>query len=201
MERLIEGYRQFRKTGWPRERALYEELANGQSPEYLIISCCDSRADPALIFNARPGELFVLRNVANIVPPFEQGNGYHGTSSAIAFAVLQLKVRSVVVMGHATCGGIAAALDRKVAAQTPFLSEWISLLEPAVARCAHEDGDRHTATEREGVRLSLERLMSFPFIAERVQKGLLKLEGARFGIANGQLEWLDKESGEFRRVE
>ena len=200
MERLIEGYRQFRRTRWPRERALYAELAKGQSPEYLIISCCDSRADPALIFSAHPGELFVLRNVANIVPPFEQGSGYHGTSSAIAFAVLQLKVRSIVVMGHAKCGGIAAALNRQMAAPLPFLSEWISLLEPAVARCAHADGDRHTEAEREGVRLSLERLMSFPFIAERVGEGVLRLEGARFGIADGQLEWLDKETGLFRPV-
>ncbi len=200
MKRLIEGYRQFRRTGWPRERALYAELAKGQAPEYLIISCCDSRADPALIFSARPGELFVLRNVANIVPPFEQGGGYHGTSSAIAFAILQLKVSTVVVMGHAKCGGIAAALDREVVAPMPFLSEWISLLEPAVARCAQDGGDRHTEVEREGVRLSLERLMSFPFIAERVSQGVLRLEGARFGIADGQLEWLDKETGLFKPV-
>ena len=200
MKRLIEGYRQFRRTGWPRERALYAELAKGQAPEYLIISCCDSRADPALIFSARPGELFVLRNVANIVPPFEQGGGYHGTSSAIAFAILQLKVSTVVVMGHAKCGGIAAALDRQVAAPMPFLSEWISLLEPAVARCEQDGGDRHTEVEREGVRLSLERLMSFPFIAERVSQGVLRLEGARFGIADGQLEWLDKETGLFKPV-
>ena len=200
MERLIEGYRQFRRIGWPRERALFAELAKGQSPEYLVISCCDSRADPALIFSARPGELFVLRNVANIVPPFELGGGYHGTSAAIAFAVLQLKVRSIVVMGHAKCGGIAAALDRQVAAPMPFLSEWIALLEPAVTRCRQESGDRHTELEREGVRLSLERLMSFPFIAERVGQGVLKLEGARFGIADGQLEWLDKQSGLFQPV-
>lgn len=201
MEDLIAGYRKFRQTRWPEEHAHYEALAQGQSPRYFVISCCDSRVDPATIFGVRPGELFVLRNVANIVPPYEEGGGYHGTSSAIAFAVLQLKVRTIVVMGHAACGGVAAALDRSVAVPMPFLSEWIGLAAPAVERAAHIHDDRQTFTERENVRLSLERLMSFPFIAEAVRAGTLELEGARFGIAKGELEWLDKTSGEFRTVE
>ena len=111
MERLIQGYREFRARRWPEERAHYAELAKGQAPEYLVISCCDSRVDPATIFGVRPGELFVLRNVANIVPPYEEGGGYHGTSAAVSFAVLVLKVRYIVVVGHAECGGIKAAIE------------------------------------------------------------------------------------------
>ena len=200
MERLIKGYRDFMARRWPEEHAHYAELAKGQSPEYLVISCCDSRVDPATIFGVRPGELFVLRNVANIVPPFEDGGGYHGTSAAISFAVLQLKVRYIVVLGHAECGGIKTALDRAAVAPLPFLTQWIDLLSPAVARCGHAGGDRQTAVEREAVRLSLERLMTFPFIAERVRAGTLSLEGARFGIADGRLEVLDKQTDEFRAV-
>lgn len=200
MERLIRGYRAFMARRWPEEHALYAELAKGQSPEYLVISCCDSRVDPATIFGVRPGELFVLRNVANIVPPFEEGGGHHGTSAAISFAVLQLKVRYIVVLGHAECGGVRTALDRTSAAAMPFLTQWIDLLEPAVARCEHAGADRQTAVEREAVRLSLERLMTFPFVAERVKAGTLSLEGARFGIADGRLELLDKQTNEFRAI-
>ncbi len=200
MQRLIEGYRNFMAGRWPAERALYAELAKGQNPDYLVIACCDSRVDPATIFGVRPGELFVLRNVANIVPPYEEGGGYHGTSAAISFAVLGLNVHHIVVLGHAECGGIRAALDASAAVPMPFLSQWIDLLAPAVARCGHEHDDRQTAVERAAVRLSLERLMSFPFIAERAGRGTLALHGARFGIADGRLEVLDETDGEFRPV-
>lgn len=200
MDRLIRGYRDFMARRWPEEHAHYAELAKGQSPQYLVISCCDSRVDPATIFGVRPGELFVLRNVANIVPPYEEGGGYHGTSAAISFAVLQLKVRYIVVLGHAECGGVKAALEAGTAPAQPFLSQWIELLSPAVARCAHDHSDPQTAVEREAVRLSLERLMTFPFVAERVRAGELSLEGARFGIADGRLELLDKKANEFRPV-
>ena len=200
MERLIQGYRNFMARRWPEEHAHYADLAKGQSPQYLVIACCDSRVDPATIFGVRPGELFVLRNVANIVPPYEEGGGYHGTSAAISFAVLQLEVRYIVVLGHAECGGIKAALDTSGAEPMPFMSAWIDLLTPAVSRCAQDHAGRATNVEREAVRLSLERLMTFPFVAERVKAGKLSLEGARFGIADGRLELLDKESGEFRPV-
>src|SRR4029077_16740042 len=122
MNRLIEGYRAFKAGRWPEERAHYEELAKkGQNPEYLVIACSDSRADPATIFDASPGELFVVRNVAGVVPPCETDRSYHGTSAAVAFAVLQRKVHNVLVLGHAQCGGVAAALDRKLVAGVPFL--------------------------------------------------------------------------------
>jgi carbonic anhydrase len=203
MKRLIEGYRAFKARRWPEERAHYAELSKGQSPEYLVIACSDSRVDPATIFDAAPGELFVVRNVAAIVPPYESDASHHGTSAAIAFAVLSLNVRNILVLGHAQCGGIAAALDERLVAGVPFLSSWIDLLEPAREHSAHihDDGARHTAMERDCIRLSLERLMTFPFVAERVQAGRLALDGARFGIADGRLELLDAASGDFVAVD
>jgi carbonic anhydrase len=204
MKRLLEGYRAFRAGRWPEERAHYEELAKrGQNPDYLVIACSDSRADPATIFNASPGELFVVRNVAGIVPPFESDSGHRGTSAALAFAVTQLNVGNILVLGHAQCGGIAAALDGKLAAGVPFLSHWIELLEPALAHSAHitDHAARHVAMERDSVRLSLENLMTFPFVAERVKAGKLTLHGARFGIANGELEMLDPKTGDFIAVD
>ncbi len=203
MQRLLDGYREFRAKRWPKERANYAELSKGQKPEFLVIACSDSRADPATIFSARPGELFVIRNVAAIVPPYELDTAHHGTSAAIAFAVLQLPLRGILVMGHAQCGGIAAALDNRIAENIPFLSAWIDLLEPARRRAAHirEHSERHLEMERAAVRLSLDRLMSFPFVAERVQRGSLDLHGARFGIAEGKLEVLDPASGNFEAID
>ncbi|MBL8558445.1 MAG: carbonic anhydrase [Hyphomonadaceae bacterium] len=199
MERLLEGYRAFRSKRWPYERALYEELAEGQKPDFLVIACCDSRVDPATIFDARPGELFVIRNVANLVPPFEPGAGLHGTSAAIEFAVRKLEVRTILVMGHAQCGGCMAALDHTIGQDMVFLQPWVALLEPAVSRCAHE-ADPQTALERESVKVSLENLRGFPFIAEAIETRGLKLAGARFGVADGRLELLDEATGAFQFV-
>jgi carbonic anhydrase len=201
MERLLEGYRAFKARRWPQERAHYAELSKGQSPDTLVIACSDSRVDPATIFSASPGELFIVRNVAAIVPPCEADAGHHGTSAALAFAVVQLQVKEIVVLGHAQCGGVAAALDARKAAHIPFLTRWIELLAPALEHSAHLDGDRHTAMERDCVRLSLENLKTFPFVAERLEAGTLALIGARFGIANGQLEMLDAASGAFVAVD
>ena len=198
MQRLIEGYGQFRRHRWPEQRSLYAELAAAQRPETMIISCCDSRVDPATIFSARPGELFIVRNVANLVPPFEADGSYHGTSAAIEFAVRNLKVSTILVLGHGQCGGVAAALAPE-RDQGLFLSAWIDLLRPAVQVCERSPGDRHAACERENIRLSLSRLMTFPFVAEAVEQGRLRLEGAHFAIADGRLEWLAKD-GSFRAV-
>lgn len=197
MERLIAGYREFRGRRWPQERRLYEALAQDQKPKTFVISCCDSRVDPATIFNARPGELFVARNVANLVPPFEEGGRYHGTSAAVEFAVTALKVETVLVLGHARCGGVAAALAPAELPQGSFLAEWIRLLDPALARCGDNADDRQTAVERESVRLSLERLRSFPFVSEAVRSRGLALCGARFSIAAGTLEILDPATDSF----
>jgi carbonic anhydrase len=204
MERLIAGYRAFKATRWPQEHAHYEDLARrGQSPEYLVIACSDSRADPATIFSAAPGELFVVRNVAGVVPPFESDSGHRGTSAALAFAVVQLKVREILVLGHAQCGGIAAALDGSLVAGVPFIGNWIELLTPALEHSAHirDHAARHVAMERDCIRLSLANLMTFPFVAERVKSGRLRLNGARFGIADGKLELLDESSDTFQAVE
>lgn len=201
---LIEGYRRFRAGPYQSERKRWETLANGQEPPIMMIGCCDSRVEPSRIFDTSPGQMFVLRNVANLVPPFEVGGGLHGASAAIEFGVVDLKVRHVVILGHRACGGVAAALhgvDRGVAGRS-FIDDWVSILDPARERvlAAGADDPQH-ALELEGIRTSLENLRSFPFVQEREEQGLLKLHGAFFGIADGVLLVLDEASGRFERVE
>jgi carbonic anhydrase len=176
-------------------------LSKGQKPHTLVIACSDSRVDPATIFHVRPGELFVVRNVGGIVPPYETEGAYHGTSAALAFAVLNLNVQTILVLGHAQCGGVAAALakDQSIE-QAPFLAGWINLFAPAIARCQASNSPQR-AVEHESIRLSLERLRTFSFVDQRVREGALTLQGAYFGIADGKLELLDHESGEFSFIE
>jgi carbonic anhydrase len=203
MERLIKGYRSFRKNRWPAERKRYEETASkGQKPEYLIIACSDSRSDPATIFGAHPGEFFVVRNIAALVPPYDATNGVFGTRAAIAYAVLALGVRNIVVMGHAQCGGVAAAINPEAAHGIPFVNEWVELAKPAVAHAhVHAHGqDKNEDVERETVKLSVERLLHYPFIAERVKEKKLAVDGTRFNIATGKLELLDQRSGKFAEI-
>ncbi len=200
MDSLIAGYRRYRADRWPRHKAIHQELAAGQRPRYLIIGCCDSRVDPATIFDANPGELFVIRNVANLAPPFEQGGGYHGTSAAIEFAVEALKVENILVLGHAQCGGVAASLAPDSIAAESFLRAWISLLDQAKERIKDKPGNPATALEYESIRVTLENLMSFPFVARRVKDGTLKLGGARYGVADGVLEIYDAATGNFSPV-
>lgn len=200
IEQLLDGYRQFKSQRWPTERARYERLAQGQQPEYLVIGCSDSRVDPATIFGALPGQLFVVRNVANIVPPFSQGAGIHGTGAAIEFACRKLCVRTIIVLGHAHCGGIAAAVDERLTEQTDFLAPWIELIEPAMRRCAGQAGEIHDLLERESVRVSIERLGEYPFVRSAVERGDLKIGGALFGVATGVLEMLDEPTGKFSAV-
>lgn len=199
MQLLLEGYRAFRDNLWPQVHQDYLRVAERQRPRMLIIACSDSRVDPHTIFSAGPGELFIVRNVANLVPPFEQGEGLHGTSAAIEFAVTKLDVSTILVLGHAHCGGCSAALDHTIGADTMFLAPWIRLLDEAVARVAHRP-DPQTALERESVVLSLERLAAFPFVAAAMQSRGLRLEGARFGVADGRLEIYDEMSKSFQDV-
>lgn len=200
MDRLIEGYRRFKTQRWLYQRELYAELADNHRPRVMVIACCDSRVDPATIFDGRPGEIFVIRNVANLVPPFHQGEGLHGTGAAIEFGITQLKVSTVLVMGHARCGGIAAALAPQLPEGTTFLADWIALIDPALRERARAEADPGTRLERESIRVSLQRLMTYPCIAEAVDRGELRLAGARFGIADGELEILDPASGRFIAV-
>jgi carbonic anhydrase len=201
MQRLLEGYRRFREERWPREQALWAALANGQTPRMLVIACSDSRVDPATIFDAGPGELFIIRNVANLVPPFKADEGLHGTSAAIEFAVVKLEVRTILVVGHASCGGVTAALSGEPVGGTMFLDQWIGLLAPARARClACEGGLTQENLEREAIKVSIERLHEFPFVAERVASGAIEVIGARFAIADGGLELLDAVNGGFHTL-
>jgi carbonic anhydrase len=201
MEHLIEGYRIYRERRWPELQSLHRKLAErGQSPKTLVIACADSRVDPATIFNADPGELFVVRNVANLAPPFEEAPGFHGVSAAIEFAVKQLQVETILVLGHAQCGGVSAALSEHPRDPHSFLDSWISLLDTAKERVSHLPGDQHSALEYESIRVTLENLATFPFIAEAIRTRGLTLVGARYGVADGGLELLDPETGTFSAV-
>ena len=205
---LIDGYRRFRDTGWAHERGRWSELAEGQSPKVMIIACSDSRVEPAIIFDASPGEMFVVRNVANLAPPFETTGGYHGVSAALEFAVTQLEVEEVVVLGHGACGGCAAALtgefDNAPSGEGRFIAAWVSLLNGArdEVRAQHEQLDQGAFTEMElrAVQVSLANLRTFPWIAERELAGRLSLHGAHFSIAEGRLYILDEAEDTFRPV-
>lgn len=189
---LLAGYKRFREERWPEARAEYEALAAGQKPHTLVIACSDSRADPALIFDAAPGQLFVVRNVANLAPPYEPDGRLHGVSAALEFAVKVLKVERIVVMGHAFCGGVHAMLNGAPEDCRDFVAPWVEQVAPRVRRFV-EDWPADVAervAEEEVVRLSLENLRGFPWVAEREAAGALKLEGLHFGIADGVLRRL-----------
>jgi carbonic anhydrase len=199
---LEAGYRAFLTDRLVRERRRYEAAAQGQSPETMVIGCCDSRVSPDVIFDAGPGEIFVVRNVANLVPPFERAGQYHGTSSAIEFAVQLLKVKHIVVLGHARCGGIRAVAD-SAAPLSPgdFIGRWMSLIAPAVERVAAEGGQADLRRlEWAAIELSLANLMTFPFVRARVERGQLELHGAYFGVADGVLLVRDPKTGAFERL-
>ncbi len=196
---LLHGYARFKANGWHKQRERWAELAEGQSPKVMVIACSDSRVDPAMIFDTSPGEMFVVRNVANLVPPYELGGGRHGVSAALEFAVTQIEVPEIVVMGHGGCGGCRAALDQTFKHAKPgeggFISGWIDLLDAARERVVHEHGlgtAAHRAMEHEAVKVSLANLRTFACIREREADGRLKLHGAYFAIDDGQLHLLDE---------
>jgi carbonic anhydrase len=201
LNRLLDGYRRFRAETWPQQRARFEELAaQGQRPQTMIIACSDSRVDPQMIFSAGPGELFVVRNVANLVPPYMPDAAFHGTSAAVEFGVRVLGVKELVVMGHALCGGIRALLEGVPPAAGDFVAGWIGIAQAAreaALRCDEPEA-RLEAGEHEAVRISLANLMTFPWVAEAVEAGRLRLYGAHFGVATGRLMLLDPATGEFR---
>ena len=198
MDKLIDGYRRFRATTWPGRRALFDRLATeGQSPRALVIACADSRVDPAMIFDAAPGELFVIRNVANLVPPYQPDSAYHGTSAALEFAVTGLQVPDIIVLGHAMCGGIQALLRGPDAGPTDFIGGWMRIADAArerVLACTAVEAAQ-LPCEREAVRLSLTNLMTFPWIRDRVRAGRLRLHGGHFDIRSGILDILQADGG------
>ena len=206
LSKLIEGYHRFRELDWARERERWSELAEGQSPQVMILSCADSRVDPAQIFDARPGEIFVARNIAALAPPYETSSGFHGVSASLEFAVTQLNVGEILVMGHGLCGGCSAALTGNFEGTPPgeghFIADWVRMLNGArdevLARHEQLDRDAFLDMEREAVKVSLKNLRTFPWISAREQAGELKLHGAHFSIAEGRLYVLDEAEGTFR---
>jgi carbonic anhydrase len=201
---LADGYRRFRAERYAAEAERYRALAKGQRPKTMIIACADSRADPATIFSAAPGELFVVRNVAALVPPFEEGGGYHGTSAAIEFGVSELAVPEIVVMGHGLCGGVAAALSERPAGR--FIGPWVELLAGQRKQLLQSTQNldaraQQKLFEQMAVRYSLENLRRFPFVEAAIAADRLRLHGAWFAIAEGELEWLDAAKGEFQPIQ
>ena len=204
-ENLTDRFRRFKQRHFVPNADQYEELATyGQNPEVMLISCCDSRVDPETIFSAMPGELFVVRNVANLVPPYETGGKYHGVSTAIEFAVMNLRVKHLIVMGHSGCGGVKACLDQSVAIQTEakFISRWMSMLDDArlTVLASHQmasQAEKLKALEMAGVKTSIKNLRTFPFVHDLEAKGRLNLHGAYFDIASGTLSVLNHSRGEF----
>jgi carbonic anhydrase len=204
-ENLTDRFRRFKHRHFVPNADHYEELATyGQNPEVMVVSCCDSRVDPETIFSAMPGELFVVRNVANLVPPYETGGKYHGVSTAIEFAVMNLRVKHLIIMGHSGCGGVKAALDQSAAIQTEaqFISRWMSMLDDARLRVVAANQMAPTATklallEKEGIKTSIKNLRTFPFVSDLEDKGRLNLHGAYFDIASGTLSVLNHSRGEF----
>lgn len=201
---LIDGYRRFKASGWQEQRQRWSELAEAQNPKLMVIACSDSRVDPTIIFDTSPGEIFMVRNVANMVPPFETAPGHHGVSAALEFAVNQLEIPEIVVLGHQSCGGCAAALSQRFENKAPgeggFISDWMSLLDEARERVVAEHGhgeEAIRALEFEAVKVSIANLRTFPCIPVRERAGKLRIHGAYFAVATGILHVLDEQSGRF----
>jgi carbonic anhydrase len=203
---MVDGYRRFRSTGYTQQRDRWDALAlEGQEPKVMVIACSDSRVDPTTIFDTGPGQMFVVRNVANLVPHYEPDGGRHGVSAALEFAVEHLKVHHIIVMGHAQCGGIKAALRPETLRKGSFISSWMTIVqgprERVMMALEIEPGiDAQKALEFAAIRQSLENLRSFPFVAAAEAAGQLALRGAYFGISDGILQLLDNTTGQFAPV-
>lgn len=208
-DHLLDGYRRFRGNRWASDRERWATLREGQSPQIMVIACSDSRVDPAQIFDVDPGEIFVVRNVAALVPPFETAPGHHGVSAALEFAVQVLEVKEIVVMGHGMCGGCKAALTQSMhgaeRGEGGFVADWIAMLdearEPVAARYGTESPEAERAMEQAGVKVSLANLRTFPCVRRKERDGLLTLRGAFFAISDGVLHVLDEASGHFAPAE
>ncbi|MEM7215277.1 MAG: carbonic anhydrase [Pseudomonadota bacterium] len=206
-EELMQGYHQFRSGNFLTEQKRYEALAEkGQKPSVMVIACCDSRSAPETVFNASPGEMFVVRNVANLVPPYGPDDGFHSTSAGLEFAVQALKVKDIIVMGHKLCGGVSAALNPNMEPLSAdnFIGKWIELLKPTAQNVAKNDlmtaSERQTALEHVSIRRSIENLRTYPFISILEERKELSLHGAWFDISRGELWTMSADSGDFTRA-
>ena len=202
-EKLIAGYQRFRSEYFYRQQDVFKKLAAGQAPYAAMISCCDSRVDPTIIFDASPGEIFVIRNVANLVPPCEKDSAFHGTSAALEFAVTYLHVQHVVVLGHAGCGGIRALVEPTIRnSDNSFIGRWMSIADKArqavLARHDLSDNDaRAAACEKLSIQVSLANLLTYPWIRNSVERGALRLHGWFFDLSSADLLRLEPSMGEF----
>ncbi|MDP7151528.1 MAG: carbonic anhydrase [Paracoccaceae bacterium] len=206
---LVERYHEWNDTTYVEKKGLLHKLADeGQHPAAMVIACCDSRVHVTSLFGVDQGDFFLHRNIANLVPPYEPDGGAHGTSAAIEFAVTELKVRRLIVMGHSKCGGVQGCLDMcaghapQLEEQSSFVGRWMDALRPGYERVKDMEpgADQSLALEKVGVQVSLENLMTFPFVAERVHSGDLDLHGLWYDIRDGIVECYDAESGEFKGV-
>ena len=205
LDHLLAGYARFRENRWHPQRDRWATLRDGQEPRVMVVACSDSRVDPAQVFDVDPGEIFVVRNVAAMVPPFETTPGHHGVSAALEFAVQVLRVREIVVMGHGMCGGCKAALTQEMHGCEPgrggFVADWIGLLDHIREPIAHAHGtegrEAERAMELAAVKVSIENLRTFPCVQAKEGRGSLTLRGAFFAISDGVLHLLDEDTGEF----
>ena len=200
--RMIRGFKQFRKNYFRDDIGLFDRLKKGQNPRTLVIGCCDSRVDPALLTASAPGDIFVIRNVANLVPPYDHDAGFHGVSSGIEYAVKVLQVKDIIVLGHSGCGGIAALLDETMLQQTEYLPTWLGIARPALEAIRHELHEKPyelqcRACEEAALLVSVDNLLSFPWIRERVESGYLAVHGWYFDLHEGRLLAFDPGKGEF----
>lgn len=193
INKLLDGFRDFQKEYFGEDKTLFEKLKKSQKPKTMVIGCSDSRVDPSILTKCEPGDIFIVRNVANLVPPYDPDHGHHGVSSAIEYAVLVLKVEHIVVMGHSHCGGIDGLMyDEGIYAEFEFVKDWVNIAKEAKDYVLEHykdspKGEQHRACEQASVVLSLNNLMSFPFIKKAVEAGTLKLHGWYFDIVTGKL--------------
>ncbi len=202
---LVDGFRRFRSGEFSQQEALYEELSHGQHPHTFVIACSDSRVNPAAVFNCKPGELFVVRNVANLVPPSDQESGGHSVGAALEYAVTVLKVQNVLVLGHSQCGGVRACSLGLQKLESEYLGTWLEMMEPARNRSVDKVGELNIdalseTLELHSVETSVERLRGYGFVADAIAAGSLEVHGARFSIVDGNLEWLQPD-GSFAAIE
>lgn len=200
--RLVAGFKRFRLKYFEGENSIYRKLSAGQTPKTLIIGCSDSRVDPAIISSASPGDLFVIRNVANLVPPFEDKEGFHGVSSAIEFAVVNLKVENVIVLGHRQCGGIRALVTGIRNPEPSFISRWVRIAEEAKQTVLKKYKNADTDTlcnhcEMESIRVSIKNLRTFPFVQQAIKERQLNIIGTYFDLEEGRLLELNETTGDF----